>query len=92
MYATNMEYFGHLINPDSFNTSKIRPEMFEIQTNFDVKTLKTKFTYQNKIYKSINSRIGRPVILDPITMTMQMENQWRYKYIFKLTKKYSTNF
>lgn len=35
MYATNMEYFGHLINPDSFNTSKIRPELYEIASNFD---------------------------------------------------------
>ena len=36
MYATNMDYFGHLINPDTFNVSKIRPEMFEIISNFDV--------------------------------------------------------
>lgn len=39
MYATNMEYFGHLINPDSFNTSKIRPELYEIASNFDVSLL-----------------------------------------------------
>jgi hypothetical protein len=39
MYGTNMEYFGHLINPDSFNTSLIRPEMFEILTNFEVKII-----------------------------------------------------
>lgn len=35
MYATNMDYFGHLVNPDSFNTSLIRPEMFQIIDNFD---------------------------------------------------------
>ena len=33
MYATNMDHFGHLINPDNFNTSLTRPEMFEIMTN-----------------------------------------------------------
>ena len=36
MYGTNMQVFGHLINPDGFNTSKIRPEMFEIFNNFEV--------------------------------------------------------
>jgi hypothetical protein len=36
MYGTNMHYFGHLINPDNFNTSLIRPEMYEILTNFEV--------------------------------------------------------
>lgn len=39
MYATNMEEFGHLINPDSFNTSLIRPEMYEIFTNYEVNKL-----------------------------------------------------
>ena len=34
MFATNMDYFGHLINPENFNISKIRPEMFEIATNY----------------------------------------------------------
>jgi hypothetical protein len=33
MYGTNMDYFGHLVNPDSFNTSLVRPEMFEITAN-----------------------------------------------------------
>jgi hypothetical protein len=35
MYATNMEYFGHLINPDNFNTSLIKPELFEMSSNFE---------------------------------------------------------
>lgn len=35
MYGTNMEYFGHLINTDRYNVSLIRPEMYEIFTNFD---------------------------------------------------------
>ncbi len=35
MYATNTQYFGHLINPESFNTSLIRPEMYEIFTNYE---------------------------------------------------------
>ena len=36
MYATNMHQFGHLINPDGFNTTLTRPEMYEIFNNFDV--------------------------------------------------------
>lgn len=31
-----MHYFGHLVNPDGFNTSLIRPEMYEIFNNFQV--------------------------------------------------------
>ena len=33
MYATNMDNFGHLINPENYNISLVRPEMFEIITN-----------------------------------------------------------
>jgi hypothetical protein len=33
MHASNMDYFGHLITPDNFNTSLVRPELYEIQTN-----------------------------------------------------------
>jgi len=33
MYATNMDTFGHLINPDNYNISLARPEMFEIINN-----------------------------------------------------------
>lgn len=33
MYATNVQYFGHLVNPETFNTSLVRPEMYEIVTN-----------------------------------------------------------
>ena len=36
MFGTNMEYFGHLINTETFNVSLIRPEMYEIFTNYDV--------------------------------------------------------
>jgi hypothetical protein len=36
MYATNMHQFGHLVNPDGFNTTLTRPEMYEIFNNFDV--------------------------------------------------------
>lgn len=36
MYATNLEEFGHLINPNDFNISRIRPEIFEIFNNFIV--------------------------------------------------------
>jgi hypothetical protein len=36
MYGTNMDYFGHLVNPDGYNTSLVRPEMYEIFNNFDV--------------------------------------------------------
>ncbi len=39
MYATNMQHFGHLVNPETFNTSLIRPEMYEILTNFEVSIL-----------------------------------------------------
>lgn len=35
MYATNMHQFGHLVNPDGFNTTLTRPEMYEIFNNFD---------------------------------------------------------
>lgn len=35
MYATNMDFYGHLINPDNFNTSLTRPEMYEIFDNPD---------------------------------------------------------
>lgn len=34
MYGTNLEEFGHLVNPTDFNISRIRPEMFEIFNNF----------------------------------------------------------
>jgi len=33
MYGTNMNSFGHLINPDNYNPSLTRPEMFEIIDN-----------------------------------------------------------
>jgi hypothetical protein len=33
MHASNMEYFGHLIVPENFNTSLVRPELYEIKTN-----------------------------------------------------------
>ena len=33
MYGTNMDSFGHLINPENYNTNLIRPEMFEIMHN-----------------------------------------------------------
>ena len=36
MYGTNMDYFGHLVNPDGFNTSLVRPEMYEIFNNLEV--------------------------------------------------------
>lgn len=36
MYGTNLDYYGHLINTDTFNTSLIRPEMYQIFENFDV--------------------------------------------------------
>lgn len=39
MYATNMHEFGHLINPDNFNTTLIRPEMYEIFANIKVNYL-----------------------------------------------------
>jgi len=35
MYGTNKEFYGHLVNQDSFNTSLIRPEMYQIFENFD---------------------------------------------------------
>lgn len=35
MYATNMHQFGHLVNPDTFNITITRPEMYEIFTNPD---------------------------------------------------------
>ncbi len=35
MYGTNIEYFGHLIELDNFNTSLIRPEMYEIKANYE---------------------------------------------------------
>ena len=37
MYGTNMDYFGHLVNPDGFNTSLVRPEMYEIFNNLEVR-------------------------------------------------------
>ena len=36
MFGSNMEYFGHLIDSDNYDKSLIRPEMFEIMTNFEV--------------------------------------------------------
>ena len=33
MHATNMDSFGHLINPDNYDPSLARPEMFEIIDN-----------------------------------------------------------
>lgn len=39
MYGTNIEYFGHIISTDTFNTSLIRPEMYEIASNFQVNSL-----------------------------------------------------
>jgi procollagen-lysine,2-oxoglutarate 5-dioxygenase, invertebrate len=33
MYGTNMESFGHLINPETYDPSKIKPELFEIINN-----------------------------------------------------------
>lgn len=30
-----MDYYGHLINSDTFNTSLIRPEMYEILSNLN---------------------------------------------------------
>lgn len=39
MYATNLQEFGHLINPSGFNISKIKPEMFEIFNNLMVTIL-----------------------------------------------------
>ncbi len=35
MYGTNIEYFGHLIELENFNTSLIRPEMYEIKSNYE---------------------------------------------------------
>ena len=34
MYATNTDYFGHVIETDNFDPKLIRPEMFEIFKNF----------------------------------------------------------
>ena len=34
MYGTNTEYFGHIIETSNFNTSLIRPEMYEIKNNY----------------------------------------------------------
>ena len=36
MYATNLYEFGHLINPETFNTSIVQPEMYEIFTTYDM--------------------------------------------------------
>lgn len=35
MYATNRHIFGHLIDPDNFNTSLPRPEVYEITSNLE---------------------------------------------------------
>ena len=34
MYGTNMDYYGHLINTESYNISLVKPEMFQIVDNF----------------------------------------------------------
>lgn len=36
MYITNEENFGHLIDPDNFNTSLSHPELYEIFNNVKV--------------------------------------------------------
>ncbi|XP_076320544.1 LOW QUALITY PROTEIN: procollagen lysyl hydroxylase [Tachypleus tridentatus] len=33
MYVTNMEYFGHLINSETFDTSHVHNDLYEIYTN-----------------------------------------------------------
>jgi hypothetical protein len=53
MYATNMEYFGHLVNPDNFNQSLIRPEMFEIFINFEVYLIILKYLKVNHYLKNL---------------------------------------
>jgi hypothetical protein len=45
MYGTNLDYYGHLINTDTFNTSLIRPEMYQIIENFDVNYKFKSFLY-----------------------------------------------
>ena len=53
MYATNMHQFGHLVNPDGFNTTLTRPEMYEIFNNFDVSILI--WTRAGEIFLLLNS-------------------------------------
>ena len=46
IYATNMHHFGHLVNTDTFNTSRIRPEFYEVISNLHVC-----FTRKNYIWQ-----------------------------------------
>ncbi len=44
MYGTNMHYFGHLINQNKFNSTLLKPEMFEIQNNYIVRKFSNKYS------------------------------------------------
>ena len=36
MYALNTEEFGHLVNPESFNSNSVRPDLYEVENNLEV--------------------------------------------------------
>lgn len=59
MYGTNMHYFGHLINADTYDPTKIRPELFEIINN--LKDWKEKYIHPE--YESYLT--GEKKLLEP---------------------------
>ena len=57
MFGTNLDSYGHLINIDNFNSSLVRPEMYEIFLNPEVKQLNNKlFT---NIYNLFEKGLGQ---------------------------------
>ena len=52
IHVTNMNAFGHLVNADTFNTSRLVPEMYEIIANLDVSASWMDMGQKNKSFKS----------------------------------------
>lgn len=81
-----MHAFGHLINPDSFNVSLTRPEMYEIFTNFYVSAhfLLNFLLLISRIRLFFNIRTGKNDIFDLIIIQflIQVIKLNRYVNIF----------
>lgn len=45
MFVTNLENYGHLVNPDTFDTSRKHPDMYEIYSN--QKDWQQKYIHEN---------------------------------------------